>query len=119
MESKSICPINDIIEIGKCIYRGGKCSVCIEKESTLKSKKPDWLETLYNVNPRLAERAEEYIKSLYSTQDMEQFAEWLLDNGYEKHPKFHRLYGKVYDSVLKLISQLREQWEIETGRRGK
>jgi len=29
-----------------------------------KESKPDWLETLFNVNPRLAERAEEYIEGI-------------------------------------------------------
>jgi len=73
---------------------------------------------LKNVVKKLNDKISKCDKK-YTSADMEQFAEWLLDNGYEKHPKFHRLYGKVYDSVLKLISQLREMWETETGRRVK
>jgi hypothetical protein len=30
----------------------------------METETPDWLETLWNINPRLAERAEEYLKNL-------------------------------------------------------
>jgi hypothetical protein len=47
-----------------------------------KKQLPDWLETLYNVNPCLAERAEKHLNKLYSEDDLISFAAWCIINKY-------------------------------------
>jgi len=93
------------------------------KSANMESKtKPDWLETLFNVNPSLAERAEKHIKGLYSVEDMEQFAEWCSAEGFvlSEHETWKNVFNpKINEHTRFATSQLREQWETETGRRVK